>query len=220
MDDIVLLGPPGSGKGTQARHLVESMADLVHLSTGDVLRREIKQETQLGLEVEKIMSEGKFPNDALIVALVKNWMVEYPEKAVLFDGFPRTATQVDAFVEMQKSLGRSYRVIELKVSSDDLKNRLIRRCVCASCGYIDQKCSLQNDKSHDWVCPSCGAKEVVVRSDDSDGVINDRLALYDSHIESIRERLMTHKVRYCVIDGSQTILAVSRAVDEALQEGK
>lgn len=220
MTDIVLLGPPGSGKGTQARNLVEDYGGLVHLSTGDLLRNEIKLKTPLGLEAESVISKGGYLDESTIVAMVKDWMSHQGGKSVLFDGFPRTASQVDAFVEIEKNLGRDFLVIELKVSPEQLKDRLMRRCVCNQCGYIDQRCSLAEDATKDWVCPSCGAREVVVRSDDSDGVISGRLALYDKHIESIRERLTAQNMRYCVVDGSQSILAVRQAIAAALLEGK
>lgn len=219
MRDVVLLGPPGSGKGTQARLLLESSNHFVHLSTGDVLRGEIKLGTPLGREAEAIMSRGEYLDEKLITAIVKDWVLQHEGKAVLFDGFPRTASQVDSFVGMEKALGRACHVIEMTVSSDELRNRLMRRCVCAQCGFIDQKCSLKDDKTNEWVCPTCGAGEVVVRSDDSAGVIGDRLALYDRHIESIRERLKAHNISCRAVDGSRSVLAVREDIVAALQEG-
>lgn len=219
MFDVVLLGPPGSGKGTQARLLVENILGLKHLSTGDVLRAEVKNNTALGMEVKSIIESGGLISDDLISKLVNVWVEQNSEASILFDGFPRTASQVDAFVAFESKLNRSFAVIELVVSDQDLLDRLARRCVCAACGYIDQACSL-SDSNKTWTCPSCGTHEVVVRSDDRSEVVSERLATYNQEIVSIRDQLDKHgAVRY-VVNGSQSVREVQKAIADAVAQDK
>lgn len=219
MFDIVLLGPPGSGKGTQARLLVESIPGLKHLSTGDVLRAEVKNGTPLGMEVKSIIESGNLISDDLIGQLVSAWVKNNADATILFDGFPRTGSQVNAFVDFENEFNRQFAVIELVVSDQDLLDRLARRCVCAVCGYIDQACSL-TDGDKTWTCPSCGAHEVVVRSDDCSEVVSERLAIYNQEIMPIRNQLDKHGAVRHVVNGSQSVKEVQKAVADAVAQDK
>lgn len=217
--DIVLLGPPGSGKGTQARLMLEGNKDLVHLSTGDLLRSEVKNKTPLGEEIKSLIDRGELISDVLISTLVRHWAHNNSARAMLFDGFPRTESQVIDFVEFEKNSARDFLVIELIVHNSNIIDRLARRCVCAVCGYIDQSVSIAGEDSN-WVCPSCGSDEVVVRSDDRSEVVSERLATYNHEIISIRSRFdMLGAVR-CEVDGSQSIQEVKNAIAQAVAQNK
>lgn len=215
MLDIVLLGPPGSGKGTQARTLVETIKGLTHLSTGDALRSEVKKNSDLGKQVQSIIDQGSLIPDNLICDLVESWVQNNQDQRILFDGFPRTASQVDALVAFEAKMNRRFVVIELVVNDQCIIDRLAKRCVCAQCGYIDQACSLE-DKNKTWVCPSCGAREVVVRSDDRSEVVSERLATYNNVVDAIRSRLDKHGITRYTVNGSLSVQEVKKAIADAI----
>src|SRR5690606_23889996 len=128
MLNLVLFGPPGAGKGTQSQKLIEKY-QLIHLSTGDILRNEISKGTTLGLEAKKLMDEGKLVPDEVVIGMISNKLTENPDvKGFIFDGFPRTVAQAEALdTLLEKHDERIARMISLQVNDEELEKRLLLR---------------------------------------------------------------------------------------------
>lgn len=219
MADIVLLGPPGSGKGTQAQLLLDSQPNLAHLSTGNILREAVKSSTKLGLEVKSLLDKGQLVSDELVNSLVFEWVNNHASKDILFDGFPRTGTQALAFHDFMQANNRAYKVIELDVPESELLDRIRKRCTCASCGYVDKVSDLKESKNN-WVCPSCGSQEIVVRSDDREDIVKDRFLVYNSEVRSLREHLCGSFGGCFRINGVQEASKVYQDILDALEQVK
>ena len=171
---LVLLGAPGAGKGTQAVFLKERHG-LAHISTGDILRHNLKQGTPLGLEAKKYMDKGELVPDELVMQMIGERLDSMrPDEGFMLDGFPRTVKQAE-FLEGKVKLDG---VIMFKVSDDDIVKRLMNRAVCRSCGTIT---TWDNEK-----CPSCGG-ELYRRDDDNEGTIRSRLKVFHDQTEALIE---------------------------------
>ena len=173
---LILLGSPGSGKGTQA-NLLKTKYACIHISTGDILRRHLKEKSALGFEAQKFMSKGELVPDGLVVEMVRKRLCEEDVAAGFFmDGFPRTLPQVTAFDVMLEELGWALdAVLFFSIDEETLVWRLTHRRSCSSCGKI---LSLQMvDATEATLCPECGGK-LYHRDDDSESVIRNRLAVY------------------------------------------
>jgi adenylate kinase len=132
--NVILLGPPGAGKGTQAERLAKAF-DLVQLSTGDMLREEVRGGTELGKTAKKIMDSGALVPDDLIISMISNRIDSVGGKGIILDGFPRTTAQAEALDKMLADKGLKLdHVIQLKVDEDALVQRLSGRFACAKCG--------------------------------------------------------------------------------------
>jgi adenylate kinase len=174
---IVLLGAPGAGKGTQAKKISEKFG-ISHVSTGDILRSELKNNTELGMKANEYMEEGKLVPDELIIEIIRKKIEkEGQEPEFLMDGFPRTLVQAKKFDEMLSGLGISLdKVINIDVGEDELIKRLTNRRVCHECSSI---CSINNFSSEDEAkCPVCGGS-LYKRKDDDREVIKERLDVYE-----------------------------------------
>lgn len=174
---IVLLGAPGAGKGTQAKKISEKFG-ISHVSTGDILRSELKNNTELGMKANEYMKEGRLVPDELIIEIIRKKIEKKgQEPEFLMDGFPRTLVQAKKFDEMLTSLGISLdKVINIDVEEDELVKRLTSRRVCHDCSGI---CSINNFGSEDEAkCPVCGGS-LYKRKDDDREVIKERLKVYE-----------------------------------------
>jgi adenylate kinase len=173
---VILLGPPGAGKGTQAERLAKTFA-LVQLSTGDMLREEVRGGTDLGKEAKKIMDAGGLVSDDIIIGMISGRIDSMKGKGVILDGFPRTTAQAEALDKMlaQKGLKLDH-VIQLKVDEDALVERLGGRFACAKCGagYHDKFPPTKVA----GVCDRCGSTEFSRRSDDNPQTVRSRLVAY------------------------------------------
>ncbi|MCL2807105.1 MAG: adenylate kinase [Coriobacteriia bacterium] len=168
--NIVLLGAPGAGKGTQAEKLVDAF-DIAHISTGNILRASVKAGTPLGLEAKSFMDAGELVPDSVVIGLVKERLKEEDaERGFILDGFPRTATQAVALASELEELGRNIDyAIAVEVSPEVIIERLCSRRLCKACGYIGSK--------GDEACPLC-AGEMCQRDDDNPDIVRNRLDVY------------------------------------------
>ncbi|MEX0364765.1 adenylate kinase [Ruegeria sp. HKCCD8929] len=175
--NIILLGPPGAGKGTQARHLVETRG-MIQLSTGDMLREARTSGTEMGKKVAAIMDAGKLVTDEIVIGLIEEKLTTEKGAGFIFDGFPRTLSQADALAALLAKLGQSlHTVIEMRVDDEALVDRITARSTCSGCGEV------YNDHTKpipaDGVCTNCGQKkEFVRRADDNEESLRTRLMEY------------------------------------------
>jgi len=174
--NIILLGPPGAGKGTQAARL-ESRRGMVQLSTGDMLRQAVRDCTPVGLKAKAIMEAGELVSDAIVSALIGERLDAIGDKGAIFDGFPRTHAQAEALDLLLSERGRKLdHVIELEVDEDALVERITGRFSCANCGapYHD-KYKLPKMAG---TCDVCGSHDFKRRPDDNEATVRTRMAEY------------------------------------------
>jgi len=176
MLNIILLGPPGAGKGTQAARL-QAERGMVQLSTGDMLREAVAAGTPIGLKAKAIMERGELVSDAIVSALIGERLDAAAEQGAIFDGFPRTHAQAEALDVLLGERGRHLdHVIELAVDEDELVKRIVGRFTCAKCGtgYHDTFRPTQVP----GVCDVCGSTEFKRRPDDNEQTVRTRMAEY------------------------------------------
>ena len=212
--NIILLGPPGAGKGTQASHLVETYG-MEQLSTGDMLRAARKAGTPLGDRVAAVMDSGGLVSDEIVDALIGDKLDSMPtDQGAIFDGYPRTAAQAHSLDGILEARGRKLdHVIELEVDEDALVDRITGRFTCASCGegYHDR----HKLPASEGVCDECGSTEFKRRPDDNEETVRTRMAEYRAKTEPI---LPIYDARGLVsrVDGMASIDEVTKAIEAIL----
>ncbi|MCX8052648.1 MAG: adenylate kinase [Armatimonadetes bacterium] len=173
---IVLFGPPGSGKGTQAS-LLERKYGTAHIATGDILREAVANGTEVGLKAKSYMDRGELVPDEVVIAIAKDKLASTDSNGFVLDGFPRTIEQAEALDGVLDELGMPLEaVVNLRVDQDELIKRLSGRRVCPACGepyHIESKISKTPGK-----CDQCGA-DLVHRDDDKPEAISNRLKVYE-----------------------------------------
>jgi len=170
---LVFIGPPGAGKGTQAKLLSQRMGFL-HLSTGDILREAVKKQTPLGINAKEYMDRGELVPDSLIIALIEEHLPE--EGGVILDGFPRTLAQAEALDNMLNAKGKKLsKVLVFEIPDEVLIDRLSGRRVCSNCGAVYH--IKYNPPRRDGICDLCGGT-LVQREDDKESVVRNRLEVY------------------------------------------
>jgi adenylate kinase len=212
--NLVLLGPPGAGKGTQAK-LLEDSRSLVKLSTGDMLRATVAAGTELGRKAGDIMERGQLVPDDLVIGLIAERIdAEKKASGFIFDGFPRTIAQAEALDRLFKERGID-RVIVMDVDDEALIERIAGRFACASCGegYHDPN----KMPKVEGVCDRCRGKQFVRRKDDNEEVVRARLKAYHAQTEPLIDYYQRQgKVR--AVDGMGDIGGVAREIGEALDK--
>jgi adenylate kinase len=212
--NLVLLGPPGAGKGTQAK-LLEDSRSLIKLSTGDMLRAAVAAGTALGRKAGQIMERGELVPDNLVIKLIAERLDDDAGgQGFIFDGFPRTVAQAEALDRLLKERGKKLdAVVVMDVDDDALVERIAGRFACAKCGegYHD----VYKLPKIEGVCDRCGSTEFVRRKDDNEEVVRARLKAYHAQTEPLIEYYERQgKVR--AVDGMADIRIVQKEIAWAL----
>jgi len=214
--NIILLGPPGAGKGTQAQRLVDDRG-MVQLSTGDMLRAAVKAGTPVGLKAKAVMDAGELVSDEIVSGIIGDALDALDaDTGVIFDGYPRTEAQAHALDTILDTRGRTlHHVIELEVDEDALVDRITGRFTCVTCGtgYHDRYKLPETP----GVCDCCGGTEFKRRPDDNEETVRTRMAEYRAKTAPI---LPIYEARGIVsrVDGMASMDAVAAAIRAILDQ--
>jgi len=215
---LILLGPPGAGKGTQAQRLVENY-DIPQLSTGDMLRAAVRNGTEVGKRAKAVMDAGRLVSDEIVNAIVSERIDEPDaEKGFVLDGYPRTLAQADAAGSMLADKGLDFdAVVEIRVDDDVLVERIAGRYTCARCGAGYHDTRLKPKMA--GVCDRCGSREFKRRPDDNAETLRIRLqAYYKETSPLIGYYYAKGKLRS--VDGMAGIDEVTRQIEAAIDSGQ
>jgi len=211
--NIILIGPPGSGKGTQAK-ILEQRDGLKQLSSGDMLRDAVSEGTEIGQKAKSYMEAGELVPDDLVVEIVTDQIEKQGDKGFVLDGFPRNVHQAEVLDQMLEERGRRInRVLVIEVSDDRLVERVSGRFTCSNCGegYHDTF----KQPAVDGVCDKCGSTEFTRRPDDNAETVRNRLEVYHDQTKPLIDYYEAQdKVRR--IDGEQPIEDVTQALEKAM----
>ena len=213
--NVVLLGPPGAGKGTQATRIVEKYG-VPHISTGDIFRANIKAGTELGKRAQEYMNRGELVPDELVVEIATDRLAaDDCKEGFLLDGFPRTVFQAEKLDEFLASKGRKIEhVLNIEVGRDDLMARLTGRRVCKSCGASFHVVNIP--PKQEGICDNCGA-ELVQRADDNEETASNRIEVYNRETKPLIDYY--EKAGNIVnIDGGKAAEEVFAAIADRLGE--
>jgi adenylate kinase len=214
--ELILLGPPGAGKGTQSK-LLETRYGVAQISTGDMLRAEVKAGTPIGLEAKSVMDAGKLVSDDILVRMIQD-RIHRPdcEKGFILDGFPRTVPQAEALDRMLHATAVDLdAVIELKVDEAVLVERISGRFTCAKCGtgYHDK---FQRPRV-EGTCDKCGCHEFVRRPDDNETAVRTRLDAYHHQTAPLLPYYEKQGILH-LVDGTLSIEEVARRIKAVVSE--
>lgn len=215
MKNIIFLAPPAAGKGTLSEMLVEKYG-YGHISTGDLLREEIKNKTEIGMQAESLMKEGKFVSDDVIIKLIENRIQkEDCQNGYILDGFPRTINQAEKYDELLVNLNRDLGVvIYIEIEKETAMKRACGRMTCPKCGKIYHKYSEEMKPKTEGMCDICDVK-LTQRSDDSeetfvkrfDEYINKTMPLYDYYKnKGVLKTISAHESKFDTFDDAVKIL--------------
>ena len=196
--NIILLGPPGAGKGTQAKRLIDEYG-IPQISTGDMLRAALKEGTALGLEAKKYMDQGALVPDSVVIGLVKERILKDDcAKGYMLDGFPRNVSQAEALDKMLSELKQKIdHVVSVEVPSKELIGRLTGRRTCRSCGAGFHV--MFDPPKKESVCDKCGG-ELYQRDDDNEATVSSRLKVYEDQTKPLID-YYTKQAKLRPVDG-------------------
>lgn len=211
--NIMLFGAPGAGKGTQAKFLIEKYG-IPQISTGDILRAAIKEETAMGLEAKRFMDEGKLVPDSTIIGIIKDRLSQKDcKKGFILDGFPRTIAQAEALEVLMKEMGITLdKVISLNVPDELIVGRVTGRKVCPACGasfHVEF-----NPPKVEGKCDLCGA-DLITRKDDNAETVTKRLGEYHSQTAPLFDFYQKRGV-LVDIDGTKSVEAITKEIFDIL----
>ena len=212
--NLILFGPPGAGKGTQAQFIVETFG-IPQISTGDMLRSAVKDQTPLGIEAKAIMDSGGLVSDEIVLGLVRERLSSDDcRSGFILDGFPRTLPQAEALLSLLSAMGKVIdHVISLDVASSDIVLRLSGRRACIACG---KGYHVQNDPPMvAGVCDACGA-ELIQRADDSEETVKNRLDVYEQQTAPLKVFFESRGLLR-QIDGSKPIKSIQSQIRSCLE---
>lgn len=212
---IILFGSPGVGKGTQAKIISKSF-NIPHISTGDILRKAVKEQTELGKKAGEIMARGELVPDDLMIALIKEVLTSAECKnGFILDGFPRTTVQAAALDKLFSQIGITDAVlIYITADENEIVRRLNNRRACKQCGSIYVLKDIENVNA----CPNCGAENsFYLRNDDKEEVIKNRLEVFKSTTMPVLD-YYKGKGRVIEVNGLDTIENVNKNIIESLKE--
>lgn len=213
---IILFGPPGVGKGTQAKLLTEEFG-IPHVSTGDLLRAAVKEQSPLGLKAKEYMAGGNLVPDEIMIGLVDE-IIKSPmaRKGIILDGFPRTVVQARALDSLLEAMGVVLHVISLRTEHEEVIRRLSSRRMCRRCGRIS---SLQQSDGLDLIrCQTCGG-ELYQREDDQPETIRRRLDVYLNQTKPLKD-FYRKSGRFSEINGMLAVPVVHNAILDLLLKNK
>jgi adenylate kinase len=210
MTSIVLFGPPGAGKGTQAARITDSTG-LPQVSTGDMLRAAVKNGTETGMAAKQYMDAGQLVPDSIIIDLIKERVLEKDaQNGLMFDGFPRTVPQAEALAEITEVS----HVISIEVPDERIVERICGRFSCASCGAVYH--DTFNPTSTEGVCDQCGSTEMKRRADDNESTVLQRLGAYHEQTSPLADWYDAKGI-FHRIDGDRDIDQITVDILQALE---
>jgi adenylate kinase len=214
--NLILMGPPGAGKGTQAARLIEKLA-ILHLSAGDMLREQVKRETELGRKAKQIMARGELVPDSLVSEMVRKRLAQADAKnGFLLDGYPRNLAQALTLDEILSDSGRKIdQVLALKVAPEELVRRLSGRRVCGHCGVGYHLVS--QPPRQPGICDRCG-QALLQRPDDREEVVRERLRVYEEQTRPLLEHYGNLGL-LSELEGAGSPDSVTAALTRAIEEG-
>ncbi len=214
--NVILFGPPGAGKGTQARLLKEGY-HLALISTGDLLRDEIKRGTELGLEVKETIESGRYPSDEIVLQVFESHLKKVKDQGVILDGVPRTLNQAKKIDEIFGHLGICLdAVIQLAVDDEELIKRLSSRVICKTC---QASYTPEVPPRVEGVCDKCSGQEFIRRADDEPEAIRVRLDVYNKQTKPLID-YYSKTQRLKVVDGMKPIEEVNKQIVSLLGESQ
>ncbi len=211
---ILLMGPPGAGKGTQAAELVKAF-QIPHISTGDMFRAAIKEGTEMGKQAKSYIDKGQLVPDEVTIGIVRDRLGQDDcKKGFILDGFPRTVEQADALTGILKDLGLSLtRVLNINVPASDLIERAVGRRICKKCGATYH--TKFNPPKKEGICDECGS-ELFQRADDNAETMKNRLSVYEASTKPLIDYYKKAGL-YTEVDGRQAIDKVTADLIKVLQ---
>lgn len=212
--NLILLGPPGSGKGTQAR-LLRDRHGLILIATGEILREEIQKDTPIGREVKEIIEAGLYPSDDIILEILEQYLRQAKAQGVVLDGVPRTLNQAEKVDKMLEQLGMTLTMaIQLTVDEEELIKRLASRRLCKSCGA---GYTVELPPRVEGVCDVCSSTEFLRRPDDAPEAVKTRLNVYNERTKVLIDYYSkTHRLKS--VDGMQSVEKVNEQIENLLRK--
>ncbi|MEG9194681.1 MAG: adenylate kinase [Candidatus Methanoglobus sp.] len=215
--NLILLGAPGAGKGTQAKFIVEKYG-IPQISTGDMLREAVAKGTELGKKAKEFMSQGRLVPDEIVIGIVKERLRQKDcEWGFILDGFPRTIAQAEALDRIMAEMGRKIdAVINISVPEEEIVRRIVNRRICRECGAIYHL--IYDPPKRPGICDKCGG-ELYQRDDDREEVVRQRFAVYRKSTQPLIDYYRKRGVLY-EVDGTKDIESVKSEILSILEKLK